>query len=125
MSTVTLADLVAAPSVDDWRGTLLGFLSASNFPVTAWDPTGNARGLVEMEADALADVSKTIAAIASGGFLDYASGDWLTLLAKSVCDEDRKAGVVLIGTILLANSTGSGVPINPYDLTAESNNLLT
>lgn len=125
MSTVTLAQLVSPPSVDDWRTSLLGFLGASDFPVTAWDPTGNARGLVEAEADALASLSKTIAAIASGGFLDYATGDWLTLLAKSVYGEDRKQGVVLIGSLLLANSTGAGIPINPYDLTVESDNLLT
>ncbi len=111
MTTVTLDDLVVPQTRESVLGTLLGLLVAADFPVTSWQATSEPRALVEMEADALSDLSSVIAEIAKGGFLDYAEGPWLKLLAKSVFDVDFHPAVTLLGTERLSNSTGGGIAV--------------
>lgn len=56
----------------------------------------------------LADLTETIAEIAKGGFLRYATGDWLTLLAANVFDLDRKLATSTIGDVVLTDLGAAG-----------------
>src|SRR5258706_135210 len=58
---------------------------------------------------ALAEISgKYIPAIAAGGFVDYATGDWLKLLAKEMYAIDFNPATFTTGNITLTTASGSG-----------------
>jgi hypothetical protein len=64
--------------------------------------------LTEAESANLADLAQTIRSIAAGGFLEYAEGGWLDLLADGLYDERRKPSVFTQGTIRLTDAAGAG-----------------
>lgn len=97
------------------------------FPVTDWESGSAGRTLVEADATTLADLAGNVLAdIARGGFVGYASGDWLTLLSAQQYLNDRyeagaTVGLVVLtlaaaapsvsvaaGELVVANSTGTG-----------------
>lgn len=82
-------------------------LTAPNFPATSWQIGSVPRSLLEAEADALSDLSQLIANIASGGELDTASGDWLTLLAAQRYGLTRTPATPTLCWLRLTGASGS------------------
>jgi uncharacterized phage protein gp47/JayE len=108
----TLAELVTTKTQAEMREALFAELAARGFPVSSWREGDVARTLVEIDAQALADESAVVAAIAKGGLLSEATGGWLTLLAREVYDLERKAAVATQGTVRLTASAEAG----PYTI---------
>lgn len=95
-------------------------LAAAHFP-TAEQPGSVARALWEVDAQAHQDVRALVAAIAAGGLLETASGDWLTLLARNVYSLDRQLATVAKGLVTLADTAGAGpFTIAPGGMTVAS-----
>lgn len=113
MALPTLAELLRVRTAAQWRADLLGRLAGVGFPVTSWGSNHPARTLVELMASGLADVQAAVALLAAGGVLDLATGGWLTLLAKSTFDVDRKAATFTEGAITLTCDALAG----PYTIT--------
>jgi len=115
--TVTLQQLLQTQTLDSIRSKVLGKLQGRGLPTTDWSATGYERAFVEMVAQALFDlvVSGEPAAI-GGGFVDYAIGDWLTLNSSERYANTRNPATYTQGTIVLANSTGSGITVQPSSL---------
>lgn len=86
-------------------------LSTPNFPVTSWQPGSVPLTLAEVVAEALEDLARTHLAIAKGGLLDEAEGDWLTLLARNVYGLERKGAISARGTVVLTDAANAG-PFN-------------
>lgn len=105
---VSYAELKTPVSKDAELETLLKLLALAGFPARSWHSGSVPRSLAEMEAETLAELNNVIADIARGGFLDDATGDWLTALAKSVFDEDRVEGVKTQGDVVLTCAAGAG-----------------
>lgn len=112
----TFAELQTAKSADTYLTEILATLAAQGFPVTAWQSGNAGRTLARADAAALADLRAVIAEVASGGYLDEASGDWLTLLAKGVFDLDRTSAEYAVGEVTLTCAAGAG----PYNITEGS-----
>lgn len=94
------------------RAKLLAYLTVNGTPVTSWNDGDVERTLTEAEISALNDlVVSAIPSVVNGGFVDYATGDWLTLLAKQRFNLDRNLATFAQGTIRLSNSNGSPVPL--------------
>lgn len=102
----TLADLVTPVTRDRALSSALALLAAAGFPVTAWGSTSDPRAILETEAQAIADLSTTIAGIAEGGVLDLAEGGWLDLLAEW-WGETRQAAVITQGTRTLVETANA------------------
>ncbi|MBV8929443.1 MAG: baseplate J/gp47 family protein [Mycobacteriaceae bacterium] len=68
--------------------------------------------LLRILARSVADWSGTLAQIARGNFLDVASGDWLTRLAKSQYNLDRYQATFAQGTVDVSVAAGAG----PYTI---------
>lgn len=118
---VSLSDLVAAPTVDAARALLLQYLTEAGFPATSWQVGSFPRRFVEAMSRAYVDVLTLVNAITKGGFLDYATGDWLTLLASNVYSIDRWGAVFAQGDATLADVGGIGpVDVAPNQLWARS-----
>jgi uncharacterized phage protein gp47/JayE len=107
--TVLFAAGPAGAGTSFVAGDVFAFsLSSASFDVTAWQPGGVARTLVEIEAQALADLTSLIAAVAAGGFVDRASGAWLDLVAANGYGLSRSAAVATAGNVTLTDAGGSG-----------------
>ena len=106
--TATVASLIAPKTAAAYFDELAVRLTALGFPVTAWQVGNAGRTLARVDAAALADLRAVVTAIAQGGFLDEASGDWLTLLAKGVFDLDRAAAIYHQGDVSIACASGTG-----------------
>lgn len=110
----TLTELLATKTVDQVLAELLAELSA--MPTTAWQEGSVPRSLLKADATALADLHRTVALIAAGGFGSTAVGAWQTLFAKSRYDLDRFEATFAAGVFRVACAGSSG----PYTITASA-----
>ncbi len=110
----TYAALQTATTADAYLTQLLATLASNGFPATAWQSGNAGRTLARADAEALADLRAVVADVVKGGYLDTATGDWLTLLAAGLFDLDRVASTYAVGEITLSCSASAG----PYTITA-------
>lgn len=107
---LNLNDLLNPPTEDELLEQFLGVLAAAGFPITAWQTGGVARTLAKLGAKGLASVAALVSAIAAGGFNSTAATEWLTLLAREVYENDRRAAGFAVGTFTLELSSGLAGP---------------
>jgi uncharacterized phage protein gp47/JayE len=114
----TLDELIRPRTRDELRQLILDELSRNGFPLTDFVPGSVGRHVaVETPALGLEDLWLTIAAIARGGFLSYAEGPWLDLIAEEFYAVQRKPAVFARGTVRLTAEPGMGpYTIAPGDL---------
>lgn len=110
----TYAALQTATTADAYLTQLLATLASNGFPATAWQSGNAGRTLARADAEALADLRAVVADVVKGGYLDTATGDWLTLLAAGVFDLDRVTATYAVGEVTLTCSASAG----PYNITA-------
>lgn len=119
---LTLTELLAAQTSDEIQARLFAGLNVVGFPINDWQSGGVARTLVETQAGALRDfIGLLIPKVAGGGFLDYASGDWLTFLADQKYDIDRTLATYTVQSIVLTDAGAGPHVVAVGDLMAESN----
>lgn len=106
---VTLAQLLTPQTQQQIFQTLLSVYQANGFPVTAWQAGGVERTrLMAISTGLLDSVSNWIPAYTGGGFVDYAAGGWMDLLAQELYNLTRNAAVNTIGNITLTAASGVG-----------------
>ena len=105
--TTTLDELVTPMTVAEAQAAIYSALAARGVSTTAWKPGAVVRTIVAALAIMLAALSSLQATIAKSGFLDFAEGDWLTLLGRYVYGVERDLGAFASGSIQATNSTGS------------------
>lgn len=109
---MSYTELTQPTSEEDMLRKLLELATLAGFPATSWQSGSVPRTLLELEGTVLAELTTLIASIGAGGLLDDASGDWLTLLARSQFAEERSAPVRTRGTVVLTCSALAG----PYTI---------
>lgn len=115
--TVTLQSLLATQSLDSIRAKVFGKLQGRGLPTTDWSATGIERAIVEMVSLALQDlVVNGIPIAVGGGFVDYATADWLTLNSQERYNNQRNLATYTQGTIRLTNTGSSPAPVSPTSL---------
>jgi uncharacterized phage protein gp47/JayE len=102
---IDLNTLIVPLKVDDVEAATLSTLQSMGFPVTSWISGSVARTLVRAWSRGISDLSQTVSNIAKGGYLSYAEGDWLTLLAKSFWNLTRIKAVATQGYVLVTLSS--------------------
>ncbi|MDB4929453.1 MAG: Baseplate J-like protein [Myxococcaceae bacterium] len=110
MTVSSVTEILVAKTEDQLLAEQLGLMAAADppFPVTAWAPGDVALTLVETDCAALADVHQTVGLLGASAFLGTATGDWLTLRAKSTFDLSRILATYTTGTVTLACSALAG-----------------
>jgi uncharacterized phage protein gp47/JayE len=111
---LTLSQLLTAKTREEMISLMLAELQAKGFPTTAWIVGGIIRTVVEVLAKLLEDFSKMLVIITEGGLLEYATGDWLTLLCRSNFNTVRKEATFAEWDVTLSCSASAG----PYTITA-------
>lgn len=118
--TVSLASLILRMTKDQIYSAALSIASSVGLPVSSWQPGDPTRSLYLLEAEVLDPLEDLVVKFVMSGFLDYATGDWLTVLAKQVYNVDVPTATYAETSVLLTN-TGAGVyDIDPGDLTFKS-----
>ncbi len=102
----TLADLTTPMTVDEARTAIYDAMAAKGVRTTSWKPGAVVRTIVTCVAIVLAAFSRFQATVASGGFLELAAGQWLTLVAYYVYGVERSAGAFASGIVRFDNSGG-------------------
>jgi uncharacterized phage protein gp47/JayE len=101
---LSLFDLQTPVSRESVRAYLEGLLVAEGFPVDAWQDESAARAFLELQAQAGAQQSIPVAALAKMGFLSTSEADFLTALVKSNYDADRATAVATVMPVSMINS---------------------
>lgn len=98
----------------------LAVATALGLPVTSWvagDPT---RSLYHYVAEVLSTLESMAAGFVGSGFLDYAAGGWLTLLADQIYNVQRVEATYASTTVTLANTGGGIYVIAPGDVVVKN-----
>ena len=120
----TLTQLLNPPSTNDLLVKIVGMLSAQGFSATDWETDSDARVILQVEAQTLADLWQAVYGIAKGNYLDTAEGGWLTLLARSQYELERNPATYTKGLFTLSADLGVGpYTFNAGDLVVSSFDL--
>ena len=111
MPSITLADLMESKTAAKVQAEMEAYAKAKGLPVPSWDENTVPKIFIAAFANIFEDFYALRKAVAAMGFLDWASGDGLTLLAYNLYGLTRTPAEFAEGTIILADS-GSG----PYTI---------
>lgn len=104
---ISLNDITREPTQDETSQTIFNLLGAVGFPVTAWQPGNPGRTFVELISKMLGSLPLSIRQVAEMGILARSAGAWCTLYAAQFYNVERQAAVFAVGTLRLANNSGS------------------
>lgn len=105
---LALSELLAGLEADGTRDHLVQLASIAGFPATSWQEGSVPRTIFELEAIPYSDLTKLVASIAGGGFLDSAERGWLDLCSAQLYNLQRKPSVYTQGTLRLTDTGGAG-----------------
>lgn len=104
--TLPIDTLLDPMTVDQCRATIYSVIAATGVDTTLWKPGAVTRTLITGAAIILAALSTMVALIGRSGFLEYATGSWLTLVALYVYGVDRILATFAAGSVIINNSGG-------------------
>ena len=115
-------DVLQTPlTADSVEGTILDTISAVGVPtVTNWKKSGSLRITIRAIATVIASVTAIIAMIARAAYLDYATKDYLTLLAYYVYGVTRIDATYATGAATLVNTGGGSFSFAAGDVTIQN-----
>jgi hypothetical protein len=116
MALFTLADLTKPATRAEVQASIYRVLTILGVNTTAWASGSVVRTMVVGVSAILSAFSALQAQIAQSGFLDLATGDWLTLVARYVYGVERIDATFATGFATLTNSGGGVYIIDPGDL---------
>jgi uncharacterized phage protein gp47/JayE len=87
---------------------------------TSWQAGDPTRSLYHFLADSIATLEELVAGFVTSGFLDYAKGAWLTVLAKQVFNVDRIEATYASTPVTLTNGGGGFFDPGVGDVVAKS-----
>lgn len=118
--TVSLGSLLIQETKDVIYATALGIATAIGVPTSTWQPGDPTRSLFYLEAEELSELEVVVANFIASGFLDYATGPWLVILAQQVFNVIVPDATYASTTLTLTNAGGGVYDINAGDLTFKS-----
>ena len=112
----SLASLLVQETEAQIYARALAVATSLGLPVTAWSAGNPTRSLYWFLTKVLSSLEANVAGFVASGFLDYATGDWLTLLASEVFNVTRNPATYATATVLLSNGGGGLFTLNPGDV---------
>lgn len=97
--------------------TAISIASAIGLPVTTWRTGDPTRSLFHLESETLAKLEEMAAGYISSGFIDYAIGDWRSILAEEFYGVTVPGATYATTTVTLTNTGGGDYTIAAGDLT--------
>lgn len=113
-----LSGLLVQESQADIYNSFLAICTTLGLPVTSWQPGDPTRSLGFLEATELETLESIVTGYIQSGFLDYASGIWLTIVAQQVFNVAvPQPTYATTTTLILTNTSGYVYDIDAGDLT--------
>lgn len=103
---MTLEQLTKALTREEIETAIYSALAAKGVSTTSWKTGSPARTLIVAFAFVMSGFSKLTAEIAKSGFLELATVDWLTAVAKYVYGVTRDTGAFATGNVKFTNTAG-------------------
>lgn len=115
---MALADLLRTRTREQVVQRMLFTLGADpalggNFAPTNYVPGDPLRTLLELQGEGVADVERTVSALADAGYLDRAPGEWLSLLTESHYGITRQPSTFAQGMLRLVASAAGAISVPP------------
>jgi len=118
---VSLASLLIQQTKEQIYEYALGIATAVGLPVTTWQAGDPTRSLFNVESEILATLEATVVGYIQSGFLDYATGVWLDILADQVYSVTVPPATAATTAVTLTNNGGGlYADIEAGDLTLKS-----
>lgn len=119
--TVSLASLLVQQTKDQIYTFALGVATAVGLPVTSWQAGDPTRSLFAIESEMLATLESTVVGYIQSGFLDFATGQWLEILADQVYSVTVPPATAATTLVRMTNNGGGlYADIEAGDLTFKS-----
>lgn len=107
--SLSIDDLFSVETFAAAKASLLSYASALGLPVTSWQEGQATRTIYESVAQKFADLSSVMALLNMSGFLDWATGGWLTVLAAQVYNVSRIVAQAGTTTLTVTKSTAGNL----------------
>ncbi len=117
---MNLAQLLLAETKAVIYATALDIAAALGVPTSTWAAGDPTRSLYHIVSQGLESLEQVVALFCASGFLDYATGDWLTLLAAQVFGVARIEATFATCTCTLTNAGGGSYTFEAGDITAKA-----
>jgi hypothetical protein len=114
---VLLENLIQQSSKEELYEYGISIAQALGLPVSTWQAGDPTRSLYHILSEILARREEAAAFFCESGFLDYAEGDWLALLAEQVYGVTVDEATHATSTVTLENSGGGVYTLVAGDLT--------
>jgi len=116
LSVLSLASLLVQETKQRIYERALQIAEAVGLPVSSWQPGDPTRSLFHLEAEVLATLEEIVVGFISSGFLDYATGTWLRILAEQFWDVAVPEATFASTQVTLTNSGEGFYEIEAGDL---------
>lgn len=120
MTAVSLETLLVQQTKEEIYDAALTIARSVEVPVDSWQPGDPTRSLYHLESEILATLEAIVVNFIKAGFLDYATGTWLKVLADQVFGVTVPDATYASATVRLTNGGGGLYPIDAGDLTFKS-----
>lgn len=119
--SVSLATLLVQETKSRIYETALGVATAIGLPVSSWQVGDPTRALFHVESELLATLEAVVVGYIQSGFLDYATGTWLEILAEQVYGVVVPDATFATTDVVMTNGGGGlYAGIDPGDITFKS-----
>ncbi len=118
--TVSLASLLVKETKAKIYEAALSIASVIGLPVSSWQAGDPTRSLFHLESELLEKVEDIAVGFISSGFLDYAKGTWLEVLAEQVFGVIVPDATYATTPVVLTNTGGGVYTIDAGDLTLKN-----
>lgn len=106
MADLPIDQLIKPLSKEQVAATILGLCAAAGLKTTSWQTGGAALTIIDVVAQLFAGFTQAIANFIRGGFLDFATGAYLTLLAYFGYGVLREEATYASGNVTVTNASG-------------------
>ncbi len=117
---ISLADLIVRQTKAAIYATALSVAETLGLPVSSWQPGDPTRSVYHVVAEVLSTLESVVVEYISAAFLDTATGDWLTYLAKQGYDVDRVEATYAATSVTLTNAGGGVYTLDAGDVTVKA-----
>jgi phage-related baseplate assembly protein len=115
----SLLSLLVAETEAAIYARAISVATSLGLPTTAWSAVNPTRSLYWFLTKVFSALEPMVANFVASGFLDYATGDWLTILASDRYQVDRIGATFAATSVTLTNTGGGLYPIDIGDVVAK------
>mgnify|MGYP000383068830 FL=1 len=112
----TLEELTTPLTSAEIKANIYAAIEAFGAKTTSWKPGAVARTIIAANSIVLSAFSTLQQRLAQSGFLELATGQWLTIVAKEVYNVTRDDGSFAAGDVTLTNTAGGVYPMGIGDV---------